>query len=154
MKTTAFRIRIKTLVIGAGLAICLGTQQGCPSSNNAGRQAKSEVVVYSALDEEFAKPVLEDFTKSSGIEVLPKFDAESTKTVGLTSEIIAEAKQPRCDVFWNNEILNTLRLEKLGLLEEYHPLAADAFDQQWRSPNNTWFGFAARANSDREQEID
>ena len=25
----------------------------------------------------------------------------------------------RCDVFWNNEILHTLRLEKLGLLEPY-----------------------------------
>ena len=56
----------------------------------------------------------DDFEKASGIRVLPKYDVESTKTVGLTAAIIAEAARPRCDVFWNNEILNTLRLEAEG----------------------------------------
>ena len=70
-----------------------------------------EVVVYSALDREFSEPVLDDFTKASGIRVLAKYDDESTKTVGLTSAIIQESGRPRCDVFWNNEIINTLRLE-------------------------------------------
>ena len=49
--------------------------------------------------------------------MLAKYDDESTKTVGLTNVIIQEAGRPRCDVFWNNEILNTLRLEEKGLLE-------------------------------------
>ena len=75
-----------------------------------------EVVVYTAQDEEFAKPIFADFTKATGIAVLPKFDAESTKTVGLANEIVEEAERPRCDVFWNNEILLTLRLARQGLL--------------------------------------
>ena len=52
-------------------------------------------------------PIFERFTAASGIAVLPKFDAESTKTVGLAEAILAESGRPRCDVFWNNEILHT-----------------------------------------------
>ncbi len=36
------------------------------------------------------------------------YDTESTKTIGLTNKIRAERSRPRCEVFWNNEILNTL----------------------------------------------
>lgn len=111
----------------------------------SGEASPNEVVVYTALDKEFSEPVLAAFSKDTGIEALPKYDAESTKTVGLTSAIIAEANRPRCDVFWNNEILNTLRLEKAGLLEAYHSPAAEAFEAQWKSPDGTWHGFAARA---------
>jgi iron(III) transport system substrate-binding protein len=105
----------------------------------------SSVVVYTAQDSEFAEPVFTDFTRATQLKPSTKFDVESTKTVGLVNEIIAEAQQPRCDVFWNNEILNTLRLEKLGLLEAYRSPAAEAFDAQWKSPDGTWTGFAARA---------
>ena len=38
-----------------------------------------EVVVYTALDEEFSKPIFDDFQKQTGITVQAKFDAESTK---------------------------------------------------------------------------
>src|SRR4051812_9883974 len=125
------------------LAVCIAAQCGCSRADRGA--AGADVVVYAALDREFSEPILNDFTKEAGIAVLSKFDPESTKTVGLTSEIVAEARQPACDVFWNNEILNTLRLEKLGLLEPFHPPTADAFAAKWRSPNDTWFGIAARA---------
>ena len=82
------------------------------------------VTVYSALDREFAEPVLNAYAQRTGVRVLPKFDVESTKTVGLTNLIIAEAADPRCDLFWNNEILNTLRLKQKGLLAPFHPANA------------------------------
>ena len=83
------------------------------------------VVVYSSLDREFSEPLLRDYARRTGVEVIPKFDVESTKTVGLTNLIIAESEQPRCDLFWNNEILNTLRLKEKGMLEPFHPEHAD-----------------------------
>jgi iron(III) transport system substrate-binding protein len=104
-----------------------------------------EVVVYSALDREFAEPVLNEFSRDSGIRVLAKYDDESTKTVGLTSALMQEASRPRCDVFWNNEIVNTLRLEQKGLLAAYHSPVADAYPAMYRAPDGTWHGFAARA---------
>lgn len=105
----------------------------------------AQVAVYSALDREFSEPILRDFTTDTGIQVLAKYDDESTKTVGLTNAIIEEADRPRCDVFWNNEILNTLRLQERGLLEAYESPAAAAFPQEFRSPSGHWHGFAARA---------
>jgi iron(III) transport system substrate-binding protein len=140
-RLVALRALLKTTVATVAI-FSVSLLTGCADS---GANENSEVVVYTALDREFSEPVLSDFTKATKIRVLPKYDVESTKTVGLTNAIIAERARPRCDVFWNNEILNTLRLEKLGLLERYDPPTADAFDARWRSKNETWHGFAARA---------
>jgi iron(III) transport system substrate-binding protein len=107
--------------------------------------AAQSVVVYSALDREFAEPVLKAYGQRNGVRVLPKFDVESTKTVGLTNLIVVEAARPRCDLFWNNEILNTLRLKERGLLAPYHPSHARDLPETFKAKDGTWYGFAARA---------
>jgi len=123
----------------AMLSLCL-LAGGCWSSPSG-----PEVVVYTALDSEFSQPILDDFTAETKIAVQSKFDTESTKTVGLTQAILAESAQPRCDVFWNNEILNTLRLQEAGLLDVYRSPAAAGYPEMARSAKGTWHGFAARA---------
>lgn len=122
-------------------------------------ESRNEVVVYAALDSEFSDPILRDFERETGIAVRAKFDVESTKTVGLTNLIIAEQARPRCDLFWNNEILNTLRLEKRGLLEAYLPPRAAQYPIEFRAAGGAWHGFAARArvlivNTDLVAEAD
>jgi iron(III) transport system substrate-binding protein len=107
--------------------------------------AADTVVVYSALDREFSEPLLKAYGSTSGARVLTKFDVESTKTVGLTNLIIAESARPRCDLFWNNEILNTLRLKEKGLLAPYHPSHADDIPATFKDKDGMWYGFAARA---------
>ena len=122
--------------------VCLvyaATLLGCIS------KAPEEVVVYTALDREFSEPIFDDFTAATGIRVLPKFDTESTKTVGLYNAIAAEANRPRCDLFWNNEILNTLRLKKGKLLAEYQSPQSANFPAMYHDANGAWHGFAARA---------
>lgn len=105
------------------------------------------VVVYSALDAEFSEPLFEPFTKVGGVRVRPKFDTEATKTVGLVNTILAEssAGRARCDVFWNNEILGTLRLARRGLLRATQPANGAAFPATFKSADGSWYGFAARA---------
>ena len=120
-------------------ALLLPVLGGCWTSSGP------EVVCYSAQDEEFARPVFDDFHKTTGIAVEPKWDAESSKTVGLASDIVAESKRPRCDVFWNNEILLTMRLARSGLLEAYRPKIADRFPPMYRSKDGLWYGMGARA---------
>ncbi|MCA9135067.1 MAG: hypothetical protein KDA45_17985, partial [Planctomycetales bacterium] len=86
-------------------------------------RAENSVVIYSAADREYAQPILAAFARrNSATEVVPQFDVESTKTVGLVTRIESERARPRADVFWNNEILHTLRLEQAGLLQ---PVAWD-----------------------------
>jgi iron(III) transport system substrate-binding protein len=48
-------------------------------------------------------------------------------------------------VFWNNEIVNTLRLDRAGLLARYDPPAAANFPAEFQSTDHRWHGFAARA---------
>jgi len=91
-------------------AVCLtGCWGRAPDAGDRGWDGNQPldrtVVVYSALDREFAEPVLRDLTREADLVLRAKFDVESTKTVGLTNLIIAEAASPRCDLFWNNEIL-------------------------------------------------
>ena len=108
-------------------------------------RSDNEVVVYAALDREFSEPVLKDFSQETGIQVVAKYDLESTKTVGLVNELRREKNRPRCDVFWNNEILHTLRLEREGLLDAYLSPTAEPFPADVRSVDGHWYGFAARA---------
>ncbi|MCG8652342.1 MAG: extracellular solute-binding protein, partial [Pirellulales bacterium] len=110
-------------------------------------RAESDVVVYSALDQEFAEPILDAFEREQEGEttVIGKFDVESTKTVGLANLIIAEKNAPSCDLFWNNEILHTVRLQKLGLLEPRTWQVEPGWPADLIASDGTWFGFAARA---------
>ncbi len=103
------------------------------------------MVVYTALDREFSEPILKQFEQQSKIDVAPAFDVESTKSFGLAGRIMSEAGLPQCDLFWNNEILNTLRLKQKGLLEPFHPAHADDYPAHFKASDGTWYGFAARA---------
>jgi iron(III) transport system substrate-binding protein len=132
LQNFALRVRLYLLY-----ALCL-IFQGCSS------EPKSEVVVYTALDREFSEPLLEEYRTSTGTTVLAKYDVESTKTVGLTEALIAEKGRPRCDLFWNNEILNTIRLQKLGLLTAVKSPHGEEFPAAMRDPAGAWYGFAAR----------
>ena len=122
---------------------CFGND--CLSGCRTKEEQQPEVIVYTALDREFSEPIFEEFTKKTGIAVRAKYDAESTKTVGLTEAIMSERARPRCDLFWNNEVINTIRLERAGLLRPYKSPAAATYPASSHSPDGMWYGFAARA---------
>ena len=84
---------------------------GCrPSRENV-------VVVYTSQDQIYARQILADFTRETGIGVLPLFDSESAKTTGLMNRLIAERLRPQCDVFWSNEEMMMRKLGRRGLLD-------------------------------------
>lgn len=118
---------------------CILTLPGCLTKQD------NELVVYSALDREFSQPVLEDLGSELQMQVRVKYDQESNKTVGLTTELVQTKQNPKADIFWNNEILHTIRLERLGLLEPITKADLNRFPQAYRSPAGHWCGFAARA---------
>src|ERR1039457_5077532 len=74
-------------------------------------RAKAErVVAYCAQDQEYAESVFRDFQKTTGINVLPVYEYEAVKTVGLANRLLAERTYPRADVFWGNEDMRTRQL--------------------------------------------
>ena len=114
-------------------------------ANGCRPQSSREVIVYAALDREFSEPILEKFSRDTGTDARGVFDVESTKTVGLVNRLLEERSRPRCDVFWNNEILHTLRLQNEGVLDAYFSPVAEDIPPSYRSHEGYWTGFAARA---------
>ena len=110
-----------------------------------GSSQETCVVLYCAQDQEFAESSLAEFKKRTGMEVAPKFDTEKDKSVSLFTELKKEKGGPRCDVFWNNEILNTIRLQQQGLLEPYESPSAKPYPDRWKGPEHSWHAFAGRA---------
>lgn len=108
-------------------------------------RSRPRVVLYCAQDREFAEEILTDFTNRTGQEVLPKYDIESEKSVGLVMEIAREKNRPRCDIHWNNEILGTIRLQRQGLLEPFASPSAAPYPAFAKAKDDTWHAFAERA---------
>lgn len=121
-----------------GYIILLVCCAGCMGS-------EPRAVLYCAQDRDFAVPLLDDFRQFTGLPVVPKYDTEKNKSVSLYEELVAERNRPRCDVFWNNEILSTIRLQKQGLLEPYDSPAAQPYPAAAKAADHTWHAFATRA---------
>jgi len=105
----------------------------------------ADVVIYCALDQVHAEPLIERFEEETGLTVRAEFDVEANKTVGLVSRLRAESSATRCDVFWNNEIANTVALGEEGLLQPYDSPSAADIPAVFRDADHLWTGFAARA---------
>jgi iron(III) transport system substrate-binding protein len=114
------------------------------SLSGCGRSA-DRVVVYCAHDREFADAILREFAQRSGLEVIPRYDSEANKAVGLYEDLVREADRPRCDVHWNNEILATIRLQNQGVYQPYASPASVPYPALYKADDHTWTAFAARA---------
>lgn len=106
---------------------------------------QNRVVVYTALDEMYAEPVLQLFEERTGIEAVPVYDTEAAKTTGLVNRLMAERDRPRADVFWNNEVAQTIRLTQDGALAAYDSPGRAGIPEKFKDAEGYWTGFAARA---------
>lgn len=120
------------------LLVALGALTGCGK--------EPDLVVRVSLDQIFSEELIREFEAETGLEVKAQYDIEQTKTVGHVRAIIEEARtRPRTDVFWNNEIAQTIRLAELGLLQPYDSPAAADIPAAFKDPASLWVGFGARA---------
>ena len=106
--------------------------------------AQKTLVVYCAHDSIHAEAVLRDFEKRSGIPVSIRYDTEATKSLGLVELLIREKDAPRCDVFWNGELLGMAALAERGVLQPYRGMHFDRIPARSRDAEARWIGFAAR----------
>jgi iron(III) transport system substrate-binding protein len=121
------------VVLAAGLGLAVWRPDGA-----------QPLVVYCAHDAVFADAILQEFTRQTGIPLSIRYDTEATKSLGLVQLIQKERQQPRCDVFWNNELLGTLDLAEQELLEPYRGSGWQRMPEVYRDPQGRWTGFAAR----------
>jgi len=105
---------------------------------------KDALVVYCTHDSVYSEKILRDFERATKIPIVIKFDTEATKSLGLVELLIMEKEHPRCDVFWNNELLGMLRLKKEGVLRKYTGKSHSRIPEGMKDPEGYWAGFAAR----------
>ncbi len=108
-----------------------------------GRDA--DVVLYCAVDRSHSEPVVRAFEEATGLVVDFQPDVELSKSVGHRRRLQEESHNPRCDVFWNNEVVQMVLLAEAGLLQPYaSPNAADV-PAGLKDDGDLWTGFGARA---------
>lgn len=106
--------------------------------------APGDLVLYVAHDRIFSDPILEGFrSKGRGVQVVG--DTEASKTTGLFQRLVRLRQAPEADVFWNNEVVRTVQLARLGMLESYLPASAVGIPAEHCDPSGRWVGFGARA---------
>jgi iron(III) transport system substrate-binding protein len=138
--------RIRTTVsLGLAITITACFLSFPLSCRKSPQQNYRKVVLYCSVDQEIAEPIIVEFEKQTGIDVLPRFDTEASKTVGLVQRIRAEAASPIADVFWSNEIFHTIRLAHEHLLAPYASDITKDWPERYTDPNGRWYGFALRA---------
>jgi len=102
------------------------------------------LVVYCAHDAVHAEQLLRQFERETGIPLEIHYDTEATKSLGLVELIRKQSRSPRCDVFWNNELLGSVDLADRGLLQPYKGPGHARIPTAYKDPAGRWTGFGAR----------
>ena len=110
-----------------------------------GRRAAQEVVVYTSVDDVFARPIAERFEKETGTIVRLVPDTEETKSTGLLNRLIAEKERPQADVFWSGDPVRAAILKAKGVSTPYRSPQASGLPQPFSDSGGYWTGFSARA---------
>lgn len=123
---------MKMFVVVVSMAIFLTT---------AGHVFAQEIVIYSGRGERFIKPVLDEFTKRTGMKVT----LHSAGTVELLNRLMAEGDRTPADIYMTVDAGTLERARIAGLL---HPMKSDFIERNipaaMRAPDNSWVGLSLR----------
>lgn len=158
----------RTFMVAALLAVTIATPIITASVvlRRDGRASRPprRVVLYTSIDEDVYRPIVEAFTAKTDIEVRVVGDTEATKATGLVQRLLSEKSAPVGDVWWSGEPLSTMILAKGGVLRKHASvIEADFRPGGWpkhlRAPDGTWYGLALRSrviafNTNRLQRAD
>ena len=102
------------------------------------------MVIYTSVDDVFARPIVEQFQKETGIVVKLVTDTEETKSTGLLNRLIAEKKRPRADVFWSGDPVRAAILKAKSVSAIYHSPSAEGMPTKFNDPDGHWQALSAR----------
>lgn len=100
-------------------------------------RAAEEVVVYSSVDEENAKKLLDAFTRATGIQVRFTFLSSGPAVARLE----AEKANPRADLWFGAPSENHVAAREKGLTQPYLSPNARDLAPRFRDPEGYWVSF-------------
>jgi len=103
--------------------------------------AADKLTVYSGRAERLIKPVLDEFTAKSGVQV----DLLSSGTTELVNRLKAEGDRTVADLFLTNDAGSLEQARAAGLLRPLNMREVErAIPPQFRAPDNAWIGLSGR----------
>ena len=140
--------RILTLLLCLCVSLCISGCGSTPDKDKASSKngaTNNRVVLYCSVDDVYAKPIVAELEKKTGLQIDVLYDVEAAKTAGLANRIRAEKNRPRGDVFWSSALLQTLLLKREGLLQEYSSPSAKEIPAAFKDAKGIWTGMGVRA---------
>jgi iron(III) transport system substrate-binding protein len=113
------------------------------------------LVIYSGRSDKFVKPVIEAFTRDTGVKVI----LHSAKSTELINKLRIEGARTDADLFISNDAGNLQVGSDFKLFSPISDSLIKGIDSQYRAPDSTWVGLSARArvlvvNTNKADEID
>ena len=103
--------------------------------------AVEKLTVYSGRAERLIKPVVDEFTAKTGIQV----DLLSSGTTELVNRLKAEGDRTPADLFLTNDAGSLEQARTAGVLRPLNMREIDrAIPPQFRAPDNAWVGLSGR----------
>ncbi len=102
---------------------------------------ESVVNVYSARKEDLIKPLLQEFTKESGIRV----NLVTGKADALLARLQAEGENSPVDLLITTDAGRLYRAQSLNLLRCIGTQTFDYIPESYRDPEGCWFGLSLRS---------
>jgi iron(III) transport system substrate-binding protein len=134
MRSSSFAFSRRTLLAAGAAVIALPGMAG-PAV------AAEEVNIYSYRQEVLIRPLLDAFTRSTGIKV----NIVYVKDAGI-ERLKAEGKASPADAVLTVDVANLVQLEEAGLLQPAKSATLERnIPAQYRDPNGKWFGLTVRA---------
>jgi iron(III) transport system substrate-binding protein len=102
----------------------------------------AEVNIYSARQEELIKPLLDKFSKDSGIKV----NLITGKPDELISRMVSEGRNSPADVLISTDVGRLYRAKQQGVLQSVSSeVLTSAIPPAFRDPAGQWYGLTMRA---------
>jgi len=119
--------------------------------------AQDSLVVYSSVDEENAKKLLDDFTKATGVKVRFTFLSSGP----AVARIEAEKNNPLADVWYGAPSENHVVLKEKGLSQPYVSPVAKDLAAKFKDTEGYWtsfymnpLGFASNLNTLKQKGVE
>lgn len=100
-----------------------------------------ELVVFSGRKDQFIKPVAEEFTKQTGINII----LHSAESTALLNKLKLEGERTDADLYISNDAGDLQRGGTLGLFQQLPAKLTQKIPENYRAADGSWLGLSARA---------
>lgn len=103
--------------------------------------ADDSLIIYSGRSDKFIKPVLQQFTKQTGINVI----IHAGKSTALLNKLNTEGERTDADLFISNDAGTLQKGSEFGLFAPISRSLIEPVAENYRASDDTWVGLSARA---------